>query len=124
MSPGGKLQVSAAELDVLRVLWEEGPATLREVHQQVADRHAYTTVQTMLNRLVEKGLVRRDRRSRPARYRAKVAQDRVIQHYLSLMLNKVCNSPAPLVLRLLRNETFTAEELAEIKRLVEETGPP
>jgi len=123
MGPGGKLQVSAAELDVLRVLWEEGPATLREVHQQVAGRHAYTTVQTMLNRLVEKGLVGRDRRSRPARYQAKVARDRVIQHYLSLMLEKVCNGPAPLVLSLLRNEEFSAEELAEIRRLVDEMGP-
>lgn len=123
MSPEKKLQVSAAELDVLRALWDAGPATLREVHRQLADRHAYTTVQTMLDRLVQKGLVRRQAKSRPARYKAKVTRDRVVQHYLGLMLDKVCEGPAPLVLQLLKDERFSPEELAQIERLIEQTKP-
>lgn len=120
MSPKRGLQISRPELDVLRVLWRAGPCTLRETFEKLDGEHAYTTVQTILDRLVEKGLVARDRASRPARHRAKVTQTRVIQHYLGLMIENVCDGPGPLVLQLLRDESFSAEELAEIDRVVRE----
>ncbi len=121
MPPKRGLQISRPELDVLRVLWREGLCSLREVFEQLAGEHAYTTVQTLLDRLVEKGLVFRDRKSRPARHRAKVTRTRVMRHYVGLMLENVCDGPGPLVLQLLRDESFSAEELAEINRVIGQT---
>lgn len=106
---------------MLRVLWREGFCSLREVFEQLDGAHAYTTVQTMLDRLVEKGLVVRDRKSRPARHKAKVTRSQVVRHYVGLMLESVCDGPGPLVLQLLRDESFSAEELAEINRVIGQT---
>jgi predicted transcriptional regulator len=119
MPDSRQLQVSSAELDVLKVLWRKRSSTLGEVHEQLSDRHAYTTVQTMLDRLVQKGLVGRDRSSRPARHRARVTRTRVMRHFFGLMLENVCDGPAPMVLQLLRDESFSAEELEEIQREID-----
>ncbi len=117
------LRVSVTELDVLRVLWQKGPSTLGEVFQQLAEQHAYTTVQTILDRLVQKGLVARDRTARPARHRAKLTRSRVMRHYLGLLLDRVCSGPGPLVMHLLEDASFTAEELTEIRRMLDEAKP-
>jgi predicted transcriptional regulator len=123
MPDSRRLQVSSAELDVLKILWRGGPSTLGEVHQQLSDRHAYTSVQTMLDRLVHKGLVERDRRKRPARHRAKVTRTRVMRHFFRLLLDNVCDGPAPIVLQLLRQEDFSAAELEAIRREIDERRP-
>jgi BlaI family transcriptional regulator, penicillinase repressor len=116
------LPVSDNELDVLRVLWDDGALALGEVHARLAKKYEYTTVQTMLDRLVQKGLVARDSRVRPARHRATVSRARAMRHYLRLMLDKIADGPAPLVLELLRERQFSAEDLAEIRRRVEESA--
>lgn len=123
MSRKPTLQISATELDLLKVLWRRKSATLREVHEELADRHAYTTVQTMLDRLVGKGLIQRDRSTRPARHKTKVTRTRVMRHYFGLLQEKVCEGAAPLVLQLLQDESFSAEELAEIRRVIDQTAP-
>ena len=110
------MAVSPAELDVLRMLWDGQPATLGELHEKLGERFAYTTLQTMLDRLVEKGIVARDRRTRPARHRAKLSRKEVMRHYVA----KIFDRPAPLVLQLLRDEKFSRAEIAEIKRLIEQ----
>jgi len=119
MAKTDRLQVSAAELAVLRVLWNKGSASLGEVHRELADRYAYTTVQTMLDRLVQKGLVRRDRSRRPALHRAAVSRSRVVRHFFRMLLEHVSDGPAPLVLQLLRQEKFSEDELAAIRREID-----
>lgn len=80
------------ELDIMQALWERGEGTVADVHQALAAMGrtvAYTTVQTMLNRLEAKGLLRRDRRGRAHHYRpvmkepaaASVAVRRVIDRF-------------------------------------------
>lgn len=118
--PREDLPVSDNELDVLRVLWDEGPVSLGEVHTRLARKYEYTTVQTMLDRLVQKGQVARDSRVRPAKFKATVTRNRAMKHYLRLMLDKISDGPAPLVMELLRERKFSQEELAEIRRRVEE----
>lgn len=113
------LQLSPAALDVFSVLWKRGPSTLGEVHAELQDRHEYTTVQTMLDRLVEKGLVRRDRSVRPARHRAILSRQRALQYFMRSVVNRICDGPAPVVLQLLQESTFSKEELAEIRRLID-----
>ncbi len=82
MSPDN---VTDTELAILQVLWEEGPATIR----QIADRlypegttSEYATVPSLLQRLEVKGYVRRDRRSFAHVFRAKVARERFLDQRL------------------------------------------
>src|SRR5688500_13671159 len=66
-----KQKLGERELDIMQVLWRSRSARVAEVHQSLlnkSDDIAYTTVQTMLNRLEEKGLVRRDNSDRAHRY--------------------------------------------------------
>jgi predicted transcriptional regulator len=115
-----RLPVSSAELDVLRVLWDGGPATLRSVYERLVGQHAYTTVQTLLDRLVQKGMVQRDHKVRPALHHTKVSRSQILRHYVGMILNKICDGPAPVVMQLLRDQQFSAEEVAAIKKLVEQ----
>lgn len=71
MEKGPKQQLGERELDIMQALWQSGSATVAEVHQSLQNKRediAYTTVQTMLNRLEAKGLVKRDGSDRAHRY--------------------------------------------------------
>jgi|FLYL01.1.fsa_nt_gi predicted transcriptional regulator len=63
---------TARELSILQVLWEQGASTVREVHQALKHKHgiAYNTVLTMLQIMLDKGLVVRDETKYPQRYAA------------------------------------------------------
>ena len=83
--------LGAAELEVLRVLWDEGPATVRDVLNHLTARGrdlAYTTVQTFLTRLEQKGFVRSNKSDLAFVFRAKVSRDKIsrsrLHHSLSL----------------------------------------
>ena len=119
MASKKSLPVSSAELDVLRALWDGGPATLRAAYERLGGRHAYTTVQTLLDRLVHKGLVRRNQSVRPSLHYARLSRSEIMRHYVEMMVDKICDGPAPVVMQLLRDQQFSAEELAAIKHLLE-----
>ena len=67
-------RLSAGELEILQMLWRDGPVTISEARRGLGRRIGYTTVQTRLNRLVEKGIVTRTA-ERPANYQAAVAPE-------------------------------------------------
>ena len=83
-------RLSAGELEILQMLWRDGPVTISEARRGLGRRIGYTTVQTRLNRLVEKGIVTRTA-ERPANYQAAVAPEvvRGFPGYLSLLLERV-----------------------------------
>jgi BlaI family transcriptional regulator, penicillinase repressor len=118
--PEQPFRVSPAELEVLQVLWEQKTAALGQIHEPLADRYAYTTVQTLLDRLVAKGVVSRDKSRRPAMHRAKVTRRKVAGQYLDLLVDRVCDGPAPLVMQLLERRSFTSDELDEMRRLIDQ----
>jgi predicted transcriptional regulator len=118
--PPAKLPISDNELDVLRILWDAPGSTLGEIHTQLAEQYEYTTVQTMLDRLVQKGLVTRDAKVRPARHRAAVTRARAMKQYLGLVLEKIAGSAGPLVLELLKSQPLPPEDLAEIRQLIDQ----
>ena len=105
------------------MLWAHGPVTLAEAHRCFGDFGrpvGYTTVQTRLNRLVEKGAVRRSRR-RPAEYEAAVNPDEVGARLIDVLLDKVSQgSVVPLVTHLISGRPLSAEEIRELKRLIAE----
>lgn len=123
-------ELGDAELQVLRALWEGGPATVRDVlnhlHSQ-GRRVAYTTVLTFLTRLEQKGFVKSDKSGMAYIYRAAVTRNQVTRSRLKAVLNDLFDGEAaPLVLQLMKTEKFSAEELAELQTLIDrlDSGQP
>ena len=115
-----RARLSAGEMEMLQVLWDRGPTTLSEAHAGVDRQIGYTTVQTRLNRLVDKKLVRRSS-DRPARYEAAIEPAAVSAGHLELLVERTGGgSVVPLVAHLVRDWTLTSEEIAELKKLIAE----
>jgi predicted transcriptional regulator len=116
-------ELGAAELDVLKVLWERGPSTVREVLDHLHARRrrvAYTTVLTMLSRLEQKGAVASDKSEQAYVYRPKVSRERVTATRLKALVQQLYDGAAtPLVLQLMQSEKFTPEEIAQLQALIE-----
>lgn len=112
------VRLSAGELEILQMLWREGAVTLSEAQRGLQRPIGYTTVQTRLNRLVEKGAVARSP-ERPARYEAAVAPEAVSAGHLSLLLERVSGgSIVPLVANLMKGRRLSAEDIAALKQLI------
>jgi predicted transcriptional regulator len=117
------LKPTDAELSILRVLWEHGPSTVRQI-QQVLDRArptGYTTVLKLLQIMTEKGLARRDERERRHVYRARFTEEQTQQQLLSDLLDRAfAGSTSKLVMQALSSRKTSADELAAIRRLIDE----
>ncbi len=110
-----------AELAVLKALWDGGPQTVRELLDRLGTDWAYTTVQTLVGRLLDKGFVRADKKGlahvfTAAQPREVVAQRRVDDLASSLLDGVV----APLVLRLVEKGKFSAAEIAAFRALLKQ----
>ena len=119
---------SAGELEMLQMLWRDGPVTLSEAQRGLRRTIGYTTVQTRLNRLVEKGVIARTSQ-RPAKYRAAVAMEDVSAGHLNLLLERVSGgSIIPLVAHLMKGRRLSPEEILALRKLISESehqgGPP
>lgn len=117
-------ELGEAELQVLRALWDHGPATVREVlehlHKQ-GRKVAYTTVLTFLTRLEQKGFVKSDKSDVAYVYRAAVSRNQVTRSRLKTVLDELFDGEAaPLVLQLMKTEKFSPEEIAELQKLVDQ----
>lgn len=111
-----------AELEMLRVLWDRGPLTVREIHDALEENPTgYTTTLKILQKMTDKGLVRRDESSRSHVYEP-VAKAEPTQRLLvrELLQNAFGGSPGRLVLAALSEKKATPAELADIRRLLDE----
>ena len=124
--------LSDAERDVLKVLWDRGAGTVREIKDELAGhgrRWAYTTVATLLQRLVAKEYAASDPSSVPHVYRASVSREELLERRLQDAADELCDGrAAPLVLALVQGRRFSPDELARLRRLLDEaaadpTGP-
>ena len=110
-----------AELSILRVLWEHGPSTVREVHDRMAGTRsvAYTTTLKLMQIMTEKGLVtREDQRGRHL-YRARQSERATQRRLLIDLLDRAFGgSTAKLVVQALASRPTSADELREIRRLL------
>ena len=117
----GRIDVAPGELELLAMLWDRGPLTLGESHEafgRYGRPVSYPTIQTRLNRLVDKGLVVRSN-ERPARYSALVTSEQVGAGLMDRLLKALGNaSPVPLVARLISERPLTSEEVQQLKRLL------
>jgi BlaI family transcriptional regulator, penicillinase repressor len=116
-------QPTEVELQILRTLWEDGPSTARQIHNRIAEDRArnYSTTVKMLSVMLEKGLVRRDETVRPQLFRPAATQQRTQQRMLKDLIQKAYNGAVgSLVLQALASRKSSPQELAEIRRLLNE----
>ena len=112
-----------AELEILRVLWERGPATVRQVHESLAAARdtGYTTTLKLMQIMTDKGLVTRDESSRTHIYSAHASQESTQRQLVSDLVQRAFGgSAAELVLRALASHTTSDDELREIRKLIDE----
>lgn len=111
------------ELEILRVLWDKGPSTVRDVHEALGDsrRTGYTTVLKLLQIMTEKGLVRRDETERAHVYEARAPREETENVLVGDLLDRAfAGSASALVVRALSAKKASAQELANIRKLLDE----
>jgi predicted transcriptional regulator len=112
-----------AELAILRVLWRRGASTVKDVHEELARRFpaAYTTTLKQLQIMAEKGLVTRDESKRAHLYTARLPEEQTQGQLVGDLLDRAFEGSASrLVMRALASRPASAEELAEIRRLLDQ----
>lgn len=111
------------ELEILQVLWDHGPATVRQVADILSQSRprAYTSVLTMLNVMFEKGLVTRQMEGRAHVYRAKRSRDKTLGSIVQDVLGRAfAGSATSLITHILDQSKPSPEELDEIRRTIEQ----
>ena len=115
-------QPTAGELEVLKVLWDRGPSTVREVMDVLneARPRAYTSVMSLLNVMADKRLLVREPRGRAFVYRPRTDRGKTLQRLLGDLLGRAFEgSTSQLVAHLLDQSKPSTAELAEIRREIE-----
>jgi len=119
----GSSQPTAVELKILRILWEQGPSPVREIHPRLAEIKGtnYSTTVKMLSVMLTKGLVNRDRKATPHIYRAAMSRDRTAKKFLKELIEKVYDGSAmSLVLQALAGGKASQAEIDEARKLLDE----
>ena len=111
-----------AELAILRVLWDRGPSTVRDVHE-ILSRHqgtGYTTILKLLQIMTEKELVVRDESQRAHVYEARYSEQKTQRQLLRDLTERAFGgSPAKLVMQALSSHHANAEELNAIREMLD-----
>ena len=128
---GTNVPVSDAELEVLKVLWDRGPGTVRDIESHLRRkrrRWAYNTILTLLSRLRDKKYVASEKsgdkdagKAAPHTFRAAVSRDQLLRHGLSDLAERICDGTAsPLVHALVQGKNFSADDIARFRKLLDE----
>ena len=124
MSDDDRLPMSDAEREVLKVLWDLGPQTVRDVVTQLTNRGqdwSRTTVITLLQRLEGKGYVVSDKSQFAFVFRAVVTREDEMHARISDLAGKLCDGNAvPLMLAFTERHKFSAKELARFRQMIEQ----
>ena len=110
-----------AELEVLKIIWQRGSGTVRQVMDVLNQRspRAYTSVMSLLNVMTDKGLLKRTLRGRAFVYSAGTRREETLSGMLRDLLRRAFNgSASALVAQLLEQTEVTPEELDEIRRTI------
>lgn len=112
-----------AELEILRVIWEHGPSTVRDIQERMQEQRApgYTTVLKLLQIMTEKGLVRRDERARAHVYAAQVPQEQTQGQLVRDLLDRAFGGSATkLVMHALSARKTSREDLVRIRQMLDD----
>jgi predicted transcriptional regulator len=120
--------VTDAELAVMQVLWERGPAAIRELTEVIYPQDVeaqYSTVKKLLARLEAKGFVRRDRTESVHRFQPLVGRDDLVGRRLERLADSLCGgSISPLLTQLARSHNLTEPQRQMLLALIEELEEP
>jgi predicted transcriptional regulator len=118
-----KYKPTDAELEIMQVLWEKGPSTVRSVHEELTKNRAvvYTTTLKVMQNMTEKGLLGRSTDSVSHIYECKISKPDVQNELLDSFVNKVFKGSATsLLMQALGKSKPSASELEKIKKMIEE----
>lgn len=123
MTPGNVPRPTDAELAILRVIWNLGSGTVREIHEELLAEQpkiGYTTVLKLLQIMTDKGLVVRDESQRAHIYAPKESAQSTQRRLVRDLLDRAFAGSAPaLVMQALSTRKASSEELAEIRRMLD-----
>jgi predicted transcriptional regulator len=115
------------ELEMMQVLWRQGPSNVQAVHTSLQSDLAYTTVQTVLNVLHQKGRVRRTLKGRAYEYRPVASKESVLGQAVQDLIRRMFGgSSEELVMSLVKTRQIDPVTLARLSRQIadsEESGP-
>src|SRR5439155_2521566 len=112
---------TAAELDILAVLWRLGAATVRDVHEELGKDSRYTTTLKQMQLMTEKGLLLRSERFRSHVYEPGVPREQTQKQIAADLLKRAFDGSAKnLVLGALSAQSASGEELTEIRKMLQE----
>lgn len=118
-----KIEPTDKEMSILRIIWDKGEATVREVHDEM-NKHrqvGYTTTLKLMQIMVEKGLLDRDESAFKHVYRSAVSEEKTQSQVVSSMMDKVFGGSAEkLVMRALSTKKVSPDELKKIKKMIRE----
>ena len=112
-----------SELEILRILWTKGPSTVRDVHEVLSKtrRVGYTGILKLMQNMAEKGLVTRDENQRSHIYSTHLREEQTQRRLVKELLQSAFSGSADkLVMQALEAKKVTAQELSEIRRMIEE----
>ncbi|MFB3852419.1 MAG: BlaI/MecI/CopY family transcriptional regulator [Vicinamibacterales bacterium] len=112
------------ELEVMKIVWQKGEATVRDVYEILLERRkiAYTTVMTVMRILEDKGHLSRRREDRAHIYRPTRSQEVVVRSMVREFVNRVFNGSAqPLLVHLVEDRQVSEQELDELARMIKES---
>lgn len=111
------------ELQIMQVIWRQGPSNVNAVQAGLEQQLAYTTVQTMLNILQKKGKLKRKLRGRAYVYSAVVSEEKAVGHALRDLVDRMFGgSSEELVMSLIKSKQLDAKKIAELSKRLEEEG--
>jgi BlaI family transcriptional regulator, penicillinase repressor len=114
---------TASELEILRVLWERGPSTVREVYELLNEQKSmgYTTVLKLLQIMAVKGSVKRNEEQRAHVYEAVQPADKTKRQFAGDVLERVfAGSASDLMMHALAGQRTSRKELDELRRVLDE----
>lgn len=110
-----------SELAILRVLWAQGPSTVREVQAGLGGASGYTTVLKLMQIMAEKGLVERDEQARAHVYRAQREREHTERQLVGDLLQRAFGGSATrMMMQLLRSGEASSDEIAELRQMLDE----
>lgn len=121
MARKASTQLTPLELEIMKILWADGAATVEDVRQRMPGevKPAYTTIQTMLNLLEKKGKAKRNLVERAYVYQATESKTQARSHTLTDLINRMFGGSAEeLVMGLLETKHLTPKKLAKLQRAV------
>lgn len=112
-------EISRSEFTILRSLWKQHPQSTREVYDSLASRWAYTTIKTMMDRMVAKGLLTKNTVHGVFVYRPAISRPEGVMQFVRFFADKILERDYEKVVSMFADsDTYTPEEIEELRDLL------